>query len=307
MGYKHDYDTILTRLVKILSYLNEGRELTSKELAKEFGVCEKTIKRDFDRLTSFPIYKDGRVWKMQEGYRIEKSTSIEEKITLDILESMAKGAGRKFFTNASKLLDKLKNETQNPIYAKLDMEDISSHLKEIALLKEAIKSKRYITCRYQKPITLELKPLKITTFEGFWYLVAIDSKDEKLKKYYLKNLNSIKLTDKNFTPISKLKMLLDSSLSIWFDDGVDPFEVRLFIEKDIAKYFERKPLPTQSIIGKDRDGSLEISLYITNFMEIIPIIKYWMPHIRVLSPQSLKEEIKDDIDRYLSESINSNN
>jgi predicted DNA-binding transcriptional regulator YafY len=48
MAYKHDYDKILTRLVNILSKLNDGEALSVKELAEEFGVSTKTIQRDFN-------------------------------------------------------------------------------------------------------------------------------------------------------------------------------------------------------------------------------------------------------------------
>ena len=77
MPYKHDYDKILTRLTNILSKLNDREALSVKELALEFGTSERTIQRDFNkRLISFPIYQEHKKWKMQKGFRIEKSTSI---------------------------------------------------------------------------------------------------------------------------------------------------------------------------------------------------------------------------------------
>ncbi len=48
MPYKHDYDKTLTRLITILSRLNDGEALSVKELAKELGVCDRTIQRDFN-------------------------------------------------------------------------------------------------------------------------------------------------------------------------------------------------------------------------------------------------------------------
>ena len=302
MAYKHDYDKILTRLISILSKLNDGEELKVSDLAVEFNVSQKTISRDFDRLSSFPIYKDGKCWKMQEGFKIEKSSSLEEQISLDILESMAKGTGGKFSQTAIKAIGKLKNQTQNPIYAKLHMEDISSHIDMLGTIEKAIKDHTIISCSYNKPDLLELEPLKVTNYEGFWYLVAYDKKDEVLKKYYLKSLKNISLTDKIFTPRSKIQQLLDNSISIWFDETTKPYEVRLFVDAKVAKYFIRKSFSsTQTIIGEDRDGSLEVSIYITNDMEILPIIKYWLPHIKVIEPQSLAEKVKSDLEEYLAD------
>jgi predicted DNA-binding transcriptional regulator YafY len=36
-------------------------------------------------------------------------------------------------------------------------------------------------------------------------------------------------------------------------------------------------------------------------MEIIPVVKYWLPHIKVLEPQSVKEVIQKDLEYYLNE------
>ena len=117
MPYKHNYDTILTRLTVILSRLNDGEALSVTELAKEFNVSERTIQRDLnERLISFPIYQEKKKWKMQEGYRLEKSTSIEDAVVLDIMEKLIEGAGRKFSMKAERLLSKIKNQSFNLFY-----------------------------------------------------------------------------------------------------------------------------------------------------------------------------------------------
>ena len=88
--------------------------------------------------------------------------------------------------------------------------------------------------------------------------------------------------------------------SVWFNLD-EQYSVRLFIDKQIRKYFERKPLRGQSIIGEDKDGSIEIEIKISNNMEIIPLILYYIPYIKVLEPQHLADEIKDRVQGYLKE------
>ncbi len=36
-------------------------------------------------------------------------------------------------------------------------------------------------------------------------------------------------------------------------------------------------------------------------MEILPLIKYWLPFIKVISPASLDETVKSDLENYLKE------
>jgi len=305
MPYKHDYDTILTRLTVILSRLNDGEALSVTELAKEFNVSEHTIQRDFnERLISFPIYQEKKKWKMQEGYRLEKSTSIEDAVVLDIMEKLIEGAGRKFSMKAEHLLSKIKNRSFNPFYAKLDMEDIGGKLKEVQQLESAIKSRQEISCSYafgDKSRIIDLKPLKIANYEGFWYLIALDARNDVLKKYYLKNISQTTLKEESFTSDGRLDDLLENSISVWFQKDVKPYRVTLSLSPTVAKYFQRKPLSkTQRIEEKHEDGSMVISVEITDDMEIIPIVKYWMPHIHVHTPIHLKETIMIDLKSYLN-------
>jgi predicted DNA-binding transcriptional regulator YafY len=304
MPYKHNYDTILTRLTVILSRLNDGEALSVTELAKEFNVSERTIQRDFnERLISFPIYQEKKKWKMQEGYRLEKSTSIEDAVVLDIMQKLIEGAGNQFSSRANKLLSKIKNDRLNPIYAKLDMEDIGDKLKEVQQLEGAISEKQVITCVYSfedYSKELELKPLKIANYEGFWYLLALDARNDELKKYYLKNIKQINRLDTTFTSTAKLDHILDNSISIWFDKDVEPYSVTLQVSNVVAKYFKRKPISnSQKIEALYEDGSMDISVEITNDMEIMPFVKYWMPHIQILKPKRINDLILSDLEQYI--------
>lgn len=305
MAYKHDYDKILTRLTVILSKLNDGESLSVKELATEFNTSDRTIQRDFnERLSSFPIYQENKKWKMQEGFRIEKSTSVEEAVVLDIMEKLIESAGEKFATKATKLLSKIKNETQNPIYAKLDLEDIGDKLAEVQLLEQAIKDRCEISCFYSLEgfaKELRLKPLKIANYDGFWYLIALDSRNDKLKKYYLKNIKSISILKQTFENNAKLDKLLDNSLSVWFEEDTEPYRVVLHIDKEVAKFFKRKPISKSQVMESvHNDGSIEISVEITHDMEIIPFVKQWIPYVTVLEPLRIKESIEKDLENYMT-------
>lgn len=305
MAYKHDYDKILTRLTSILSRLNDGESLSVKELAEEFNVSTKTIQRDFnERLVSFPIYQENKKWKMADGFKLEKTTTIEDAIVLDIIDKLTESIGTGFYSKAKKLLSKIKNDDYNPIYTKLNIEDISDKLKEIQLLESAIKDKKIIDAvydfeKYKKEVSI--KPLKIVNFEGFWYLVGLDSRNDTLKKYYLKNISSIKLLDENFATTSKIDELLKNSISVWFQEDNEPFEVKLHISKVISKFFKRKPIsPNQIIESLYDDGSMDIVIRITHEMEILPIVKYWLPHIKILEPIWITEILEDELKMYIS-------
>ena len=300
---KHEYDKILTRLTTTLSRLNDGEALSVKELASDYNVSTKTIQRDFnEKLRGFPIYQEKKKWKMQEGFKVEKVKTVQEQLVLDIMEKMAEEIGGNFYTTAHHLFNKIKNEEFNPIYTKLNIEDISDKLTEIQILEQAIKSKKIISCCYddekEAPRTEILKPLKIVNYEGFWYLVALDE-DEYVRKLYLKKVTNVVITKGPFTTPTEIDTLLENSINIWFQSDREPFEVILHADAEIVKYFKRKPLPTQRIMNTYSDGSVDFVVTITYEMEIIPIIKYWLPHLRVVDPSWIEEVITEELKSYI--------
>lgn len=300
--YKHDYDKTLYRLMRILSKLNDGEELSVKELAEEFNVSTRTVQRDFnERLVAFyPIYQEKHKWKMDKDFKLEKTRDVEENIVLNLMENILENSGKIFSKKALHVLDKIKNQEYNPIYAKIILEDISDKMAELKHLESAIKTNSIIDCTYYttKPNEITLKPLKIVNFEGFWYLVAQDNRNDILKKYYLKNISNVQITEYNFEINDDIETLLENAISIWFTQDNAPFEVTLKADAKIAKYFQRKPLPTQKITKTHKNGDIEFQLKITHEMEIIPIVKYWCPNLQILSPSWINDKILEDFKRY---------
>lgn len=303
MGYKHDYDKAMFRLSTIITRLYQGELLSVTELAQEFAVSPRTIQRDFnERLDNFPIELVKKKWKLREGCTIEKILPVEELVVAQIIEKMSQDIGGEFYTKAKNLLSRIQNNEFNPIYTRIDMEDISGHLPQIDLLEQAIKQRRYISALYKNgdnTHSITVKPLKLANFEGFWYLIAMEDDVEYVKKYHLKSLSGIAINDMTFTRSPKLDEALENAMGIWFRIHQEPFEVRLSVSAEIAKFFRRKPLSkTQVIHSVGTDGSMELSVKITHEMEIIPIVQYWMPNMRVIEPVWIHAQIIGNIKKY---------
>jgi predicted DNA-binding transcriptional regulator YafY len=293
------------RIATILSRLYAGEILSMKDLSVEFGVNLRTIQRDInERLTGFPLKKSGDTFSLKWIEQGETSFTKEEITVIELLEEMSRKQGLEFYSKAHNLLKKLKSTTYNPFYAKLDMEDIGDKLFMTTKIESAIKQKVVVGCKYkmgEKIYDIEIKPLKIANFEGFWYLIAMDARNDIVKKYLLRNISNVALKDETFEVSDELDDKVKNAINVWFDANSDPFEVRLFISNEVAKYFKVKPISkNQTIEGEDSDGSIEVIIKITNKMEIIPIIKYWLPHIKVLEPKWLDDIIKNNIEAYLT-------
>ncbi|MGJ0362182.1 helix-turn-helix transcriptional regulator [Aliarcobacter cryaerophilus] len=291
------------RINQIYSMLrNNTHGLTITELANELNVSTKTIQRDlYEVLSDLGAIKEGRTWKIDPKLENDDLNS-NERLILGILDEMAKSAGNVFYSKAHSLLSQITQQLEHPIFTNVNAEFLED--KSIALfeqIEKAIKEKNEIKFDYEN-YNFHVKPLKLAFFDGFWYLLALHVKKnkEEFKKYHLKTIKKVEVLNIKFDVPSLVEERLKFANSVWFNLD-EQYSVRLLLDKQIRKYFERKPLRGQSIIGEDRDGSIEIEIKISSNMEIIPLILYYIPYIKVLEPQHLADQIKDKVQGYLKE------
>ena len=300
---KQQDNTKYNRINHIYEMLkNNVHGMTITELANQLDVSTKTIQRDlYEVLNDFGAIKEGRYWKIDPKLK-EDNLASNEKLILGILDEMAKGAGGIFYSKAHSLLSQVSQQLEHPIFASVN----SEYLEEKSMLlfeelEKSIKEKVEITFDYEK-YNFHVKPLKLAFFDGFWYLLALHLKKDKetFKKYHLKTITNIKHLENTFEIPEIIEERLRYANSVWFNLD-EQFPVKLFIDKSIRKYFERKPLKGQSIIAEDKDGSIEIEISITNEMEIMPLIFWYIPHIKVLEPQWLADVVRNKVQGYLEE------
>ena len=281
---------------------NNVHGMTITELSKELDVSTKTIQRDlYDVLNDFGAIKEGRTWKINPKLTQDNLAS-NEKLILGILDEMAKGAGKVFYSKAHSLLSQVTQQLEHPIFANVNSEFLEE--KNMLLFEElekVIKQKVEIIFDYEK-YKFHVKPLKLAFFDGFWYLLALHIRDNKetFKKYHLKTIKNIQIQENTFEIPEIIEERLRYANSVWFNLD-EQFPVKLFVDKSIRKYFERKPLRGQSITGVDKDGSIQIEIKITNEMEIIPLIFWYIPYIKVLEPQWLADMVKARVENYVKE------
>lgn len=288
------------RINTIYELLNRSAEgISIQQLSQELDVSTKTIQRDlYEVLGGFGAVKSGRIWKIDKK-QANDGLNPNERIILGILDEMAKNAGKLFYGKAHSLLSQISQQLEHPIFTNISSESLEeSHITLFALMEQAIKTKVEVSFEYKKH-TFRIKPLKLAFFDGFWYVLALDTNHEdKFKKFHLKSISHLILTSDTFSIPEDMEEYLKKANSIWFDLDNEFFDVHLYVDKEIVKYFERNPLKGQSIFGQDTDGSIELVVTITHEMEIIPLILWYMPHIKVLEPQWLADIVKEKVTSY---------
>ena len=297
------HDTTVTRLILILSKLDENERPTQHELAEEFGVSLRTIQRDIgQRLTYFPIEKtsDGRLF-FTEGFSLKRTSFKDiEMVLLSLSLSMVMDISPQFSASAHSLLGKLLVPNfsssylvkQDP-YEKIDMD--SSKMNE---LEFAIQNKRITNIKTTEQ-EFEVEPYKIVSFDETWYLFAKDTNDEKIKTFFISNLLHVEYSSKIFKAHRNIDKILQNANTAWFEDGVS-YEVKVHVMQEIAHYFKRKKyFASQELVRENDDGSLVLSFSVSNDEELDNLIKSWLPHITVISPKRIRKKMLQELEDYI--------
>jgi predicted DNA-binding transcriptional regulator YafY len=289
---KKAHDTLSFRLADMLIKLNNGETLNPQQLAQGYKVSVRSIQRDLnERLGVLPLKQEQGLYRLESFYL--------GKLNLKDIKNFATLAG------VSGLFPKLDTDfiraiLDTTISQAYDIkgqyhEDVSELKPVFQLLQTAILQHQTVKFLY-KGTEHHVEPYKLIHHRGCWYLAA--GHQGLLKAYKLALLQNLHTQD-IFTPNQALLTQVNQEESIWF--GVKKQEVILTVNKQVAAHFKRRPLiPAQQIVKELADGSLIVSSHISNELQILPIVRYWIPHIKILSPDSLREALQQSLKEFTS-------
>ena len=286
-----------TRINQLYERLKNSNGISPSDLAEEFGVSTKTIQRDFAELRNLGAYKVGQLLCLDKK-RATDALKSDERIILGILSKLAKNNGTDFYLKARPLLTKLTQQLDQPIHISRQSESLDDDdLVHFDFIEKLILERVELGFTYHDK-SYQIKPIKLAHFDGFWYVLGLDSADGDIfKKFYFKDMRDLVALERKFAISDEVEQRLKNAHSAWFNLS-EPFLVRLLIEAEIAKYFKRKCIKG-AILTAQKDGSAILEVEISHIMEIKPLIYQYIPHIRAIEPEWLNDELKNEIASYV--------
>ena len=293
-----EHDKLAWRLTLILQKFNQGERVKIKDLAEEFGVHPRTVQRDIlERFSFLPLDKNSEGYALDELYLGKLSfRDIERFASIAGLKGMFPMLDAQFIRE---LLDARLQETFNvhaPSY-----EDLSHRSDDFRQLQTAISENSRVRFTYDKGNErkiVEVEPYSLINNSGIWYLAASD--ENKPKSYALGKLSGLQVLDEQFLPRAEIRAMLDEEDSIWLNENKT--EVVLTVAREAAIYFlRRKLIAQQTIVKKLEGGGLIISGRFAHPNQILPIVRYWLPHIRIVSPAGWQESLEKEMHTYLND------
>lgn len=303
-----NFNIRINRLSQILELLNKGYELSTPNLVERFGVTKKIIQTDFKEYI-LPLFVDDKIYydyssktyKAKNNFLTKTLFSSNELSIIAILKNKSKDkySDDDLSPKVDSLFLKFEDELTNKLYQTSSIEKIDNFKNEIIQIKNAVETKSIIKCFYNNK-NREIYPLKILNLEGFWYLIVYEPIDNKIKTFHLNTIKNIEVLNTYFSFDEEKINSFDNAISAYYKPNNAPILVQLFMDKEVSRYFQRKPLnKSQRVLKIYDDESCDIELTITEYMEIIPTIQRYIPHIGVIEPDELKDRVKENIDSYL--------
>ena len=278
-------EKLAQRLSHILALLHQGDAINKRRLAQQFNVDVRTIDRDLgERLR-------GIAERTSDGWQL--SQSARSHIPANHLHHYAQLAGTQYlFPNASLryLLGQLETpstqratKVQPMAHESLDPQ----HSAMFDQLQHAVEQRHECHFTYKaKP--RHAQPYRLLHRNGVWYLSAEEG--GVLKNFSIALIQELRVDDSTrFTPDPAHNAYINAKDDVWFTTKTT--EVLLRVAPEVAHYFSRRPLLPRQHHRTDDDGSLLVTTHINHAQQLLPVVRYWLPHVRIVQPQALHDEL----------------
>lgn len=291
------HDTLAYRLASILLRLNNGESLEPGELAQDFGVDVRTIQRDLnERMAFLPIERYGGRYRLDPAYLGRMAPKdIERFAALAGVRGLFPSMGTDF------LRELFDHRFQSSVQVTgHHYEDVSGRAAEFRLIHQAIAEQRCLSFSYTKPDGSSrdrtAHPYKLLNDKGIWYLAAVEG--GTLKWFSLTRMESLAVTANPFNPDPAIRNQIKENRGAW--PGPTTTRVTLSVNPPAAEYFLRRPVfPNQTVLETRSDGTVTVACDVAQVSQLLPLIRYWIPSVRVIEPAALQLELEDGLRRYL--------
>ena len=315
----------LARQWKIIQSLISSRQGKSvSDMAQALHCHRRTVYRDLEALQAagFPVYTDrveGRNrWSLLDTakHSIPIPFSLPELMALYFSRGMMKVLkDTVFYDSLESLFDKIKTtlpaeylqylgqiENSLEVSAK-PYKNYGRILETIEKISDAAINKKQIEIAYytmsrKSQTRRKIAPYKIWFFDGTFYLIANCGLREDIRIFALDRIKELEITDEPFeTPEDfNIDEFMRSSFGVFHGE---PVRVRIWFAADIAEYIGEKVWHNSQRLEPQKDGSIIFEAEVAGIEEIKYWVLKWGAKARVLAPESLREEIRREVESML--------
>jgi predicted DNA-binding transcriptional regulator YafY len=305
----------------ILRDLEASRRLTIDDMAERTGVTTRTIRRDLEALQSagFPlfdeIYEGKRYWTLEQrafkrlddtGFTLAELSALYFSRTL--VECLA---ATPFHKDVRSAFDKLAGALTPGMRGFLDRLPLvmqakadpgahpgAAHAHTVSQLLDATLSHRRVSMRYHsfssdREKTYLVDPHRVVFAQGALYVVAFVPEYNEMRTFAVDRIRALSVTEDRFEPVEMEEDAFAHSLGV--HQG-PPERIEVAFEPRIARYVRERVWHASQEIREDPGGGVTLTLHVSNDRALRSWILGFGPLAMVVSPPSLAEQIKVELD-----------
>ncbi len=268
---------------QIVKYLEDESAIQGRE----FSISLRTLQRDIKDIYAQLNIEIVNEKKGDKRYFIKSSPETQE--------------------HSQRLLESY--QVINAINASQDFADIvfletrkPKGLEHFYGLLYAIKNKKILNFKHYKywDETLThrtVHPLGLKESQGRWYLLAVDTKDNKLKTFGLDRMTDIDISKTKFRESYSydLKDMFTNTFGIIKPEDEKPAVVQLSFNYEQGQYVKTYPLHTSQKIISENDSEIVFEVYVYITYDFIKELLSFGKELVVLKPAKLRNEIKKQL------------
>lgn len=278
-------EKLALRLSRILALLHQGGSVDKHQLAEDFQVDVRTIERDLgERLQHIAARNPEGRWQLA-------STSRSTVPTRHLHDYARLTGTQHLFPDPSLhyLLEQLETPEDQRVLEvhPISGEDLGTQSAGFAQLQAAIQAHQECGFRY-KGSARRAQPYRLLHRNGIWYLAAVEG--GRLKNFSVARIEELRVDEAcSFSPDPARHAYIDAQEGAWFTEHTT--EVLLRVAPEAAHYFARRALLPRQQHSRDPNGSLLVSAHISHPQQLLPVVRWWLPHVRILRPAEWHEEL----------------
>ena len=146
-----------------------------------------------------------------------------------------------------------------------------------------------------------IKPFALKEFKGRWYVLSEDMGDKRIKTFGLDRISDLKITQKTFSfPVDfNPELYFSDCFGIITDETIPVEEIVLSFTEVQARYIKSFPLHHTQKELEPINGEYTIQLKLRPSFDFIMELLSHGDKVRIVKPESLKEETKKILQRSL--------
>lgn len=297
--------------LELLKELLDGEKVCLKNFAIKNSISLRTVQRyieDIEEIFGSNLIKEGELYSFITTSLFEKNILSFDKqeleIFVDLYSLLDFDFSSKLDLNSQKFIKKLeKNYSQIYMIKQNPFENFLQKKELLFQIKDAIKNRRYTKIEYisdKKYIFDQVKILKIVFAKGNFYIAVLtpDEINSGFKFLRLSFVDNIILYPNSFKKDYEVEHFLKNFQTLFSNYKEKSYEVVLKVDKYVKRFFLQKNFLSSQKILENKDD-LIVSFKVTNSMEILPLVKKWLPNIKIVSPKEIKEQFEEELREYL--------